>query len=1406
MSQQSNEDSIPFIDEDDVCVRPHCGRAYLEIPNCDSISKLVNCFDPFVDKVSLGTDDSSPEGDPMEANKKMKDFQLVSATLDKNTKISNFKEHKCTDEKEVKQLDTKSDIVENSDKMNKQSLLYNRESYPPCSNSEKYQKNAALKNEINENSEDSKTSKKIGKATVVRRPSISKLKALFEKSGLTSKNSNEGSKRLLFRNNSHHVSRAGSAPPSLNCMDKNSAVEKESVLMMVTRKFRSSSVRTERELQSKQADRVMNRRSASETVKDGLNALTRTFSINKTFKSYSPSKTKSDNNKSVSSSSGENMVGCYKPKSPDQPKGNSMWYDKSSLPRAVAIVKPTGKFDTNTKPEIPSKSPSAPKTPEKNKFHEPHFNYACKPVKIRDFFSSLNKKDAKDPSTLWYNETDTIPEKVINSDSANSFIKSTNKVLPFLPISSWKKVGQKSPLSSPDSPKNFSELPTQPNSKFYTDISVDQPVTVVNVLSEIHTESDMPTVVNLSDEKSSETEMHKCPVPEEIIPLDLSASDNTFWPSKSLPSTSSESTEPESNSTNSNNASIKSENISEKSVKKEKITIVDDIPPAIPKKMVIGKNKNASNILPTSYCESHSQIQQISDSVEKNISELKEKSTEETECNEPEEKSDLYINVNIKAKKNLEQIENTLRKCPRGAIIDLTSRESYSMEEELVNAVNQLSESSEKNKASIAPSTKDSENSERNMNLSIKSNTKFPGYEVIWPEQQSISLIQKSKSSSKVPQLINNKTTDTSTDCVLSNKKTGVCYSPPLRRSLNASLAKSQSCGNLDWLEPDDSGLGLKEASNNPTKKLVNEAVVELNTLLNQLTTRTLSEDVDFNSKTKEKFPVNEAVVKKPDEKIKSCNVEQRDTVVHSVTLVTKSYKSGSSPQEEEIVFHFPPPPRAPPPKDEPPVEKFDVVKKDGSLLVRESSKDSTTSSKSDCSSRKDSSEETVNKNFTELPQPAPRKCRQADGLKRSSSYTNISLPQNKNKGYENVFLEKYQTLSKLQIKPEFDDPDILNKPVPIQKSPLMLKSKKSPSYVNMRDVHFPDLSNSCTIKLNAMVNQAKECNKSERKNKEHISLVSGVNSNSEILQRPSTVISTETKGENSIYGKINKISDKVQTSEKSQVVSNINQYLINGEIKKKPLPSKKTEKAPLPPGIKPSQNVSNEMSLKTSPSNSMIPKKLPSRKLEKAPPPPQMLQKSSSVASMPKKNFQSPQPYVNFPPVHQVEEKHKLPAVHENVPNVPDNSKELNNKNSKSLFSDKFVNRGLSHSQSDVSVFLALKERRIQSANQDRKILNLKSHLLNKQMKQNNESISMSSSDSDSSYERIFLTKNCKHKSDTSACAPKEQIDHSSSRSYKKEVPVAPPRSKRRSTTEIQYTKVKAKDGMLIPKFSYCF
>lgn len=1391
LSQQSNEDSIPFIDDDDVCFRPNCGRAYLNIPSCNTISKLVNTFDPFVDQVSTGTDDSSPDGDTLEIKNKMKDFQALSSrTLDKNTKISSFIGKSGAKENIEQQTDRKSDIFDSTKAL---SLLSCRESYPSCNKSENIEKKLSevAGITVNESSEDFKSAKKVGKATVVRRPSISKLKALFEKSGISSqKCSNDGSKRLLFRNNSHHVSRAGSAPPSLDCMDRNSAVEKESVLKMVTRKFRSSSVRTEREIQAQQQEKSLKRRSATDTMKEGLNVLSRTvsFNINKTFKSYSPVKINPKNlSKTTSNDVNDGIAGIYKPKSPDQPKGNSMWYDKSSLPRAVAIVKPTGKCE----PVEDTKTLKSPETsPNKNKSHEMNFNYMSTPSKIKDFLNSLNKKDNKDSTALWYSQSNTgalLESEKSTSDSSsknentNLLVKSRSKVLPFLPpITPWKKVGQKSPLSSPGSPKKLNEPITPKSSTFYTNVF----------------ENDLVSKISSPDQPK--IDLPKCPVPEEIIPLNVdNKKENKFWPpnsiSSNLQSTSSENSDC-SISDSKDNVSEQPVNIKLLKNEDDTVNTANDLPPAIPKKMVIGKNKNQQNT-PLDIVEP---IQQTNDNVEEISSEIKSLNNEDLMLNVVEEKNDFYMNVNIKAKKNIEQIENTLRKNPRAAIIDLTSRESYSMEEELVKAVNQLSKSSIKNNTS--------EHHEKSKTLGAKSNSKFPGYEVIWPEEPFVP-IQKSESSSKVPLTDKTKLVDQKTENVLSNQiKTGLCYSPPLRRSIKASLelGKSQSCSNLDWLEPEDAISNIKEQPNTPTKKLVNEAVVELNTLLNQLTTRTLSEDVDLESKSKEKIKVSEKAFKEI-EKAKECNIEPNDTVVHSITLVTKSYNSGSSPKEEEIVFHFPPPPRVPPPKDDLPSESFNLFCKNGSLVLKESDEDQTLikhqrTEKMEVAggiSHKNSSDSCLEEaSQQQFPQPAPRKSKQTGGIRRSSSYSNIGPTQSTNRGYENVFLEKYQTLSKLEIKPENSKHNILEKVVPIQKSPILPKSPKakmSVNYVNVGDV--------CIGEPNPLNLKPDTCWKSNdcEKNKDNVAenMRQSVNvSKNQTLHGKSMMIIDKDKESHSVYGKILKVSAK--TDKISEIPGDVkNVSLIQAaDIKKKPLHSKKSERAPLPPSMKPMQITNDDISMNLSSNNSMIPKKLPSRKLEKAPAPPVLLQKSSSSAAISKRNLIGPQPYVNVPPV-QSEEKPKLPTVKESVQNVIENSPIMPNnlKQSPILSSNKFVNRGLSHSQSDVSVFLKLKERKIQLANQEHKLFNMKS-FMNKKTK--NETVNVSSSDSDSSYERIFVTKDDKSAKASPKLVSGEQTEVLPIKSYKKEIPVAPPRSKRRSTTEVQYTKVKAKDGML--------
>ncbi|GIY64317.1 tyrosine-protein phosphatase non-receptor type 12 [Caerostris extrusa] len=319
LSQHGSEDTIPFIDDDEITLDTDDSS-----PDADTNN--------FPEKV-IGLDSSSLRNTNGDEN------SLNSSNYEINSDVV-FPDSYAT-------LPCGSVINKNYGKTN------SRESYPPSSRLGRY--DDSVSDIVEESDSISKESKKVGKAMVVRRPSISKLKALFEKSILSSnKSSNECGKRSLFRHNSHSVSRAGSAPPSLNCMDKNAAVERESILKLVTRKFRSASVRTEREISSKPYDKSQHRRSTPGAItnfREGFATLSRTvsFNLNRTFRSYSPSKTKIDKSSISEKGSISSVADCSSPvssksKLPEiQPKGKSVWYDRSSLPRAVAVVKPTEK-------------------------------------------------------------------------------------------------------------------------------------------------------------------------------------------------------------------------------------------------------------------------------------------------------------------------------------------------------------------------------------------------------------------------------------------------------------------------------------------------------------------------------------------------------------------------------------------------------------------------------------------------------------------------------------------------------------------------------------------------------------------------------------------------------------------------------------------------------------------------------------------------------------------------------------------------------------------------------------------------------------------------------------------------------------------------------------------------------
>ncbi|XP_035209287.1 uncharacterized protein LOC118183792 isoform X2 [Stegodyphus dumicola] len=1459
LSQHTSEDTIPFIDEDEIYVRPNCGRAYLDIPSVGSFSKLINSFDPFVDKVSLGTDDSSPEGDVNLFPGNESDcpsFQLNNIKYE--TKVSNFLKRKeiagtCVDTEDKPLHELSNCILHMNSGHSSKTILNNRGSYPSYSSKTESAFSDLIEDVSVENTESCETQKKVGKATVVRRPSISKLKALFERSSIY-RNSTDGSKRSLFRHNSQHVSRAGSAPPSLNCMDKNSAHERESILMMVTRKFRSSSVRSEREMNSKPHDKSVHRKSGTGTMKnfkDSLNTLSRTvsFNLSKTFQSYTPSKSKAEK----SATSIKHHVTCinetpplvsYKPKTPDSdPMGKSMWYDKSSFPRVVAIVKPTEKIDDCSSPPPPPPPPPPPKdtankqTIEKDKHNDLLSTCISKPPKLLPFFSNLNKNECKDVSTMWYSEADDVTTSELTENKAvpiytnfesstlqtkSSIKKPGHKVLPFIQsITPWKK-SLKTPLSSPESPKNFDAREPDSNlqvcnSKFYTEVKDDQKLP--KVAAEIE---DIKNIL-------------PCPVPEEIIPINPKT-EKGFWPSGSVTSTGKSDTKQEkvlinhtelqdilttekevavtvtetdviveqkkldskqlleqsavtiknleSESKDSlkmssqKSAILKESNVSDITVMpkleidviEKQTTIEHDQPPAIPKKMLIGKNRNFEfqNYPKEKKIEDNDNLSGVQNSLLSNETGFTSNASNLTVNTNaaPAEKSDAYINVNITAKKNIEQIENTLKKFPRGAIIDLTSRESYSMEEELANAVKQLSESSEKKKTTI-----------------LKSHSKFPGYEVIWPEEKYSEIIQLQKSGGavlsrgrKMPDVPKAEAE------LLTRAKTGVCYSPPLRRSCNSvlHLSKSQSCSSLNWHEPDDIIEASTEQTVTGTKKLVDEAAVELNALLNQLTSKTLTEDNNFVSDVKNDSHGVPALV--TNNNISFTEQSNKESMmVHSVTLVSKSSAVDSCAKEEEIIFHFPPPPPLPPPPDnDQPSESFNIICKNGSLIVSESNINNASAANGSSARNADSLKGKSEQNF---PKPSPRKSKQVGALQRSASYTMLSIPQKVTKGYENIFLDKYQTISHLQVNSKADKSKQNNKKgntiVPnIESSRTEYEQKlpnKMPNYVNINElVKVSDLK----------VYDSKQIQNNDDSQSDQ----------NELFKCPpppavkSTVVQQSDSERSGIYGKICKIKDgKVNIENASLKQYCFDNKIHSVEMKRKNIPSKKCERAPLPPDIK--------LKLEDLPSKiTSSSKKLPSRKLEKAPLPPPLLQKSASTIAVPKK-ISSSQQYTNLHSLqsHPSDEPYKLPALRENIPNVmnypePSNRKAINNDILKKTFSG----RGLSHSQSDVSVYRALKEQKAESMRQKQKVSDIKPVLMNT-VKQTRNFPSVSSSDSDGSYEHIFLTKSTEQR------LPKinltEQKDLNSIKQYRKEIPVAPPRSKRRSTMEIQYAKVKAKE-----------
>ncbi|KAG8177744.1 hypothetical protein JTE90_008847 [Oedothorax gibbosus] len=1278
LSQQSNDDSIPFIDDDEVCVRPNCGRAYLNMPSADSI---IIHFDPFVDKVA---EDSSPDADECLQEFKAKDIK------------------EDLKEEDRANANAYSTLPSSSNKK-KDYPINNRESYPPSNLGLSRFHNDSVSDIANSSADSIKgSSKKTSK--VVRRPSIAKLKALFEKSGVSFKSSSEGGKRSLFRNNSHSVSRAGSAPPSLN-MDK-TTVDRESILSLVTRKFRSSSVHNEREI----SPECKHRRSTSDSFKEGFATLSRTvsFNLNKTFRGYSPSKAKPAK-ANVSETGRVSFVEdkseeAVKSKGPEvQPKGKSMWYDKSSLPRPVTVAKPIEKYTMKD---------DAPKSPidyySDNSASSPGIN---KPPKLLPFFGTLNKTNGKDATAMWYSHTEE-PNMQIETPTAKSSLetdpkptykRNNSKVLPFInSIAPWKKATTKSPISSPDSPKSitaFNQFPIPPagGSKFYTAFE----------------DSNKKPIISKLQDKAEETPV--CPIPEEIIPLSIVTTDDSVTANDKVTTEVSNSSLP-----------LVSESISftkpldkpEVSLSKENLSLNPrkDVPPAIPKK--IGKHKQVElKQAPPKELEITLETS-IPLSNEDNAT-PKEKSLLAPNVKEklesvPSSPKDLYINVNIKAKKNIEQIENTIRNNPRGAIIDLTSRESYCMEDELDNALKQLSEPA--NDCQITAN---------------KGSSKFPGYEVIWPETSYPNG--------------NYKLTPGIQHC-----KTGLCYSPPLRRSINANigLVKCRSCSNINCLEQNENkSLDVsKEPSSIPSKQHFTDAVVELNTLLDKLTTRTLTDETEFDKigKTLDRNLTPQNITSNKCESSKLKLAAKDNTETHSVTLLSKPNNlDGSPPKEEEIIFHFPPPPLIPPPADDLVSETFNIVRKNGSLLVSETSK--TKDSSTDTSILNiQSPEESNDASNNPVPQPTPRKSKQALGLRRSASYTNV-FPQKGDPGYENVFLEKYHTLNRLQIDPNISEQE--------NKSLNNSNKEAAASYVNI---------NPLTIN-----------SKSDKTTSSKQTTGSSLNNN---FPPRTFVVDEGADNKNSTYGKLIHIPNtRLHISEE-------NRTNHPDQIRKRPTPSTKSEKAPMPPD---SKDIKSD-----------IAKKFSSRKSEKAPLPPPLLQKSASAINAAKNRPN----YVNFPLRTHKEEAKVLPAVHENITNNLMSSSaigigirtQVETKNSHSPSRG----QGLAHSQSDASVFKSLKDRKSQSLGRGMTGLDPKQLVLHKGLQKSKESTPVSSSDSsDSSYERIYFEKT-KEQSERQ-CSVKEQIKALNSiKSFKKDMPVAPPRAKRRNTTEVNYAKVKNKEA----------
>lgn len=200
-----------------------------------------------------------------------------------------------------------------------------------------------------------------------------------------------------------------------------------------------------------------------------------------------------------------------------------------------------------------------------------------------------------------------------------------------------------------------------------------------------------------------------------------------------------------------------------------------------------------------------------------------------------EEKTDLYMNVNATTRKNIEQIENSLQQHPRGAIIDLTSRQSFANEQQMNNCNEQNVKELKKTFSS------DFKGKLKEYQKIILNPSKKPkGYETIWPQKCNNENNQSFVNNSD-KKLSTNKNLHKHQENLEPSQKICDEYKmkpqPKPRSSVSDKhISKSNSSSVL--FQKHSNVKNSVSDFNRFKETSVNKVVCELNSILNVLTTR----------------------------------------------------------------------------------------------------------------------------------------------------------------------------------------------------------------------------------------------------------------------------------------------------------------------------------------------------------------------------------------------------------------------------------------------------------------------------------------------------------------------------------------------------------------------------------------